>query len=834
MTAPPITVHPGFGDHDADQDHFRFVHASDVHVFDAAGAADFTTALGEIAALDPAVDFVVITGDLVNTGTPTQLGHVAGALAAPPLPVHPGFGDHDANQDSLLVRTFESLIGPTYYSFDRGPYHFVLYNDVRSASYSTSFRQQRWLENDIAATPGDRQILVFTHFQPDRREMDLYRSLGVDAVFSGHWHANRTTTIDGILNLNTGTLRMGGIDRTSRGFRVIDLDRGAVTAARRSGGIAPRLTIVDPPAGLAPLGTVTIRAMGYATSEPNLTARFAVTGPGGLMASGDLVAEGGWSYSGSWEALPSLPGTYELAVELVSSQGVVAASTREIMLDNIVLPAGTGGADYASFRADARGSGRVVANLELPLRVAWSRHVGGPSELASPVIADGRVFIAHGAAMDPGPVGVAAFDLRTGAELWRRPTDAEVKGTPSVAGGRVFVVTSVGTVAALAVESGELVWSAALGDPADRFDVTSPLVDQGVVYVGGPAVTAALDAATGTVLWERSLGEDWFATIYSAPIADDSRVILGLNSGLFVLDRMTGATLWSRETNGRETHRSPALVDGVLYAAGDTFGSQRLRAFEIASGSELWSAPYPAGNSNSAPAVSDSAIVIGTGYGTLEAFARSDGRSLWSFAVGAPIASGRPYSATASTVTASPIITGDAAYFGADDGKLYAVDVTTGNLLWSADLGSPLRSSPAASGSFLVATTVDGTLFAFSGGEPTPAGIDGGPVGAPGLRSSLGPVSPNPFLANGTIPIMIAGGSRVGSGAAAAVQTQLDVIDVIGRRVRTLVAGALVPGRHAVRWDGRDAAGREVASGVYFLRLTAGAQKASTRLTLVR
>jgi outer membrane protein assembly factor BamB/predicted phosphodiesterase len=820
----------------ADRDRFRFVHASDPHVFDAAGAADFTNALGEMAALDPPVDFVVITGDLVNTGTPAQLGHVAGALAGPPLPVHAGFGDHDADQDSLLVRTFESLIGPTYYSFDRGPYHFVLYNDVRSASYSVGFRQQLWLANDIAATPADRQILVFTHFQPDRREMDLYRSLGVDAVLSGHWHANRTTVIDGILNLNTGTLRMGGIDRTSRGFRVVELDHDAIAAARRTGGIAPRLTIVDPPAGVAPVGRVAIRAMGYATSETVLAARYTVTGPDGVAASGDLVAEGGWSYSGTWDAGAALPGSYEIAIDLIARNGILASGRREILLENIMLPGGTGGENYASFRGDPGGSGRVVANLELPLRVAWSRHVGGPSELASPVIADERVIIAYGAASDPGPVGLVALDLATGAELWRYATDAEVKGTPAVDGGLVYAITSVGTVIAVAAESGALAWSTPLGDPADRYDVTSPLVDQGVVYAGGPARTAALDALTGAVLWARTLGEDWFATIYSAPVADPTRVVLGLNSGLFVLDRATGATVWSREANGRETHRSPALVDGVLYAAGDTFGSQRLRAFAVASGAELWSAPYPAGNSNSAPAVGDSAVVLGTGYGTLEAFARSDGRSLWSFGVGAPIASGRPYSATAATVTASPLIAGGAAYFGADDGKLYAVDMTTGTLVWSADLGAPLRSSPAASGSFLIASTVDGTLFAFAGGEPTPAGIGGDATGAPGVRSSLGPVAPNPFIANGAIPVMIAGaGGGAGSGGAAvAVETRLDVIDVGGRRVRTLLRGPQSPGRHAVRWDGRDHAGRDVASGVYFLRLAAGAQVATARLTLVR
>ena len=51
---------------------------------------------------------------------------------------------------------------------------------------------------------------------------------------------------------------------------------------------------------------------------------------------------------------------------------------------------------------------------------------------------------------------------------------------------------------------------------------------------------------------------------------------------------------------------------------------------------------------------------------------------------------------------------------------------------------------------------------------------------------------------------------------------ELAVFDVVGQRVRTLVAESLSAGTHRVVWDGRDAAGVEVGSGVYFYRLRAG------------
>ena len=50
----------------------------------------------------------------------------------------------------------------------------------------------------------------------------------------------------------------------------------------------------------------------------------------------------------------------------------------------------------------------------------------------------------------------------------------------------------------------------------------------------------------------------------------------------------------------------------------------------------------------------------------------------------------------------------------------------------------------------------------------------------------------------------------------------LKVYNMAGRVVRTLVNGPEGPGTHSVVWDGRDEAGRTVASGVYFYRMDAG------------
>ena len=65
-------------------------------------------------------------------------------------------------------------------------------------------------------------------------------------------------------------------------------------------------------------------------------------------------------------------------------------------------------------------------------------------------------------------------------------------------------------------------------------------------------------------------------------------------------------------------------------------------------------------------------------------------------------------------------------------------------------------------------------------------------------------------------------------------KVNLRVYDVGGRLVRTLVSGELAAGVHGERWDGRDEAGLNVASGVYFARLQFDGETSIKSMALVR
>ncbi len=63
---------------------------------------------------------------------------------------------------------------------------------------------------------------------------------------------------------------------------------------------------------------------------------------------------------------------------------------------------------------------------------------------------------------------------------------------------------------------------------------------------------------------------------------------------------------------------------------------------------------------------------------------------------------------------------------------------------------------------------------------------------------------------------------------------QLDVYDVRGVKIRTLVRETMDAGRHEVTWMGRDDNGHSVASGAYFYRLSSGGQDVVGKMLLMK
>jgi len=88
----------------------------------------------------------------------------------------------------------------------------------------------------------------------------------------------------------------------------------------------------------------------------------------------------------------------------------------------------------------------------------------------------------------------------------------------------------------------------------------------------------------------------------------------------------------------------------------------------------------------------------------------------------------------------------------------------------------------------------------------------------------LEPLTPSPFRGSASARWV----------APEAAPVRLEVYDVRGRRVRTLVDRTVSAGEFRARWDGRDDAGRAAAAGIYFLRLTAPGVERTVKGVLLR
>lgn len=137
------------------------------------------------------------------------------AVAHIGVPFYNVHGNHDTNQDTAEDRysdeTFERVYGPTHYSFDYGPVHFVVLDDVdwywneeeNEGRYHDRLSevQIEFVRNDLALVPRDQLVVVCMHIPiHDVRERKALFAILVEhphvVSFSGHSHIQRNMFLD--------------------------------------------------------------------------------------------------------------------------------------------------------------------------------------------------------------------------------------------------------------------------------------------------------------------------------------------------------------------------------------------------------------------------------------------------------------------------------------------------------------------------------------------------------------------------------------------------------------------------------------------------------------
>jgi hypothetical protein len=108
----------------------------------------------------------------------------------------------------------------------------------------------------------------------------------------------------------------------------------------------------------------------------------------------------------------------------------------------------------------------------------------------------------------------------------------------------------------------------------------------------------------------------------------------------------------------------------------------------------------------------------------------------------------------------------------------------------------------------------------------------GGPTATPAHRTPL-PTLPTRFDLRPNQPNPAQRSTRIAFDLPVASDVAVEVFDLLGRRVTTLVEGKRPAGRHAVEWDLRDGDGTKIRPGVYVCRMVAGEFRSRIKISVV-
>lgn len=344
---------------------------------------------------------------------------------------------------------------------------------------------------------------------------------------------------------------------------------------------------------------------------------------------------------------------------------------------------------------------------------AWVTDLGA-EVWASPTVWNASVLVVT------ADGGVHSLDSATGEVEWTVPLASSAHGSVAVAGDIGVVVDDAGVVTAVTA-TGDVAWSTTVGEAADRgtYDNygSQPALEGDAVFVATlDGTVAALDVASGTVRWAR----DTEAPIQTGVEVADGRVYVSrMDDRDAAYDAATGDVIWEAHSLGEST-TTPTVIASTLIT-----GSRGARMFarDLETGETLWSASF--GGSwvqSGAVEMTPGTFAIGSSdLGAVRAYDVDSGQMLWASPIG-----GWPWGIPAYSdgVVYATALRLD--YQTPWEYALYALDASSGEVLWFASGGESLSwdpdgyaaygagAGPAVATTHVIAAYLDGTVRGYT------------------------------------------------------------------------------------------------------------------------
>jgi outer membrane protein assembly factor BamB len=361
------------------------------------------------------------------------------------------------------------------------------------------------------------------------------------------------------------------------------------------------------------------------------------------------------------------------------------------------------GASWQQFQGDAAHSGVPEGQPpEPPFRRVWRFEAGNDERsVSAPVVAEGVVAVA-------GRKAVYGADIATGTQAWEIPRNGgSVRLAPALAtsGGKSVLMFGEGTkrkeeaksknarVRAYDLATQAHLWDATLDD----LPTGGITIDGDRAYVTDRSGTLyAVDVSTGDIVWRKPI----HGVLTAPPAAASGKVYF------IARNRASGvARLVAREeSSGKEAWEfspsqplafgsSPTVTDRSVFVG---LADRTVVALGPSDGNQQWSVRVPSATSlfaGVAPVDGDLVLAGTIPLNTAAGLYRLDGatgKRAWWFQFSAP------------SLGSSPVVLGGAVLLGLDDGQLAAVDDRTGEEIWEIATGPGRLGAIAAAGETVV------------------------------------------------------------------------------------------------------------------------------------
>jgi outer membrane protein assembly factor BamB len=349
--------------------------------------------------------------------------------------------------------------------------------------------------------------------------------------------------------------------------------------------------------------------------------------------------------------------------------------------------------DWPVVRGDILGSG--VANTTLPdqLESLWTYKAADDAGFdATAIVADEIVYIGDNMGT------FHAIRLADGTPVWTKQfEDGSFAAGAAFDNGRLYVGDLNGIVRCLAAKDGEELWSA---NVEGEIYAGPTLHGDDVLVTSELGTLSCLNAADGKPRWEPFRIE---APLRCSPTILSGRAMLsGCDSLLHIIDVTNGSEIQTVKIDG-PTGATAAIQENRVFfgTEGGTFFAIDIPSDGAGEPNVAWTFRDPRRGQpiRAAAAVTSEIVVFGSQGKAIYGLDPATGKEKWQ-----PIA-------TRSRIESSPVIAGERIVVATAAGKLYLLDVKSGEVKWEQEMGGSFTASPAVVDGRIILGNGDGTLY---------------------------------------------------------------------------------------------------------------------------